>query len=761
MQAVKITMLYCPKCQQTYEEGVQRFCSNEGERLLPVQSSGKSAKQTGGVFTSILNRRTGEADDKFSSPAGFPKTQSSKFSSSRFRPPTDSKIFISEENIELELEPQVTKPFTPIFKLDENLTSLEHIGENETEAIERADLTTDYPETFIGQIIHDRYEIVEEIERDETGIAYLAEDTIVAEQKVVVKIMTNEESDDSFADNIFAEERNSFSHLNHSNIVKVIESGELTGGKSYLVTEYVEGKSVKNYLRENGEFNALRTARIIRQAADALEEAHQIGVLHRNIKPDNIILTVDENGAERIKLTNFNFSKEKLNEENLLYKSPEQVEGKVANFTSDGYSLAVVAYQMLTNRLPFNALSVGDLLKLQREGLTLRPSDLRADLSSTIDEVLEKALAFNAFDRYAKVRDFGDEFFSEIIINAPLETEETEEAETISDVIVEEKPSVEPSLVAEELTSKVIPDAEIQEGIFLEEDEDLIRSVKATEDLAWEKRSPKPLDKANPNRSTASLIGVAALLVVLFGVWYYFINRPSEPTFVEPPTEIANQNAPTVENPIPANTAQNVAPTPDDIDQIPLPRTISQPPDTEYFQNSKEDLKGEAMKNFLGFSLYYPKDWKRNEAKNNFLDISKTGKDELPVEQMLVSYYNSKGTFKADEGNFPAQVKETNATLKKLLPDYKVISEGRKTVNNGWQAYEIKFQGTGKAANGDKITLWGKRLFIPTAIRGMKNGYVITMLATSLSKEVKSVNDVGVKGDLATVLETFEPNQNF
>ncbi|MDQ3321275.1 MAG: hypothetical protein M3525_02265 [Acidobacteriota bacterium] len=90
-----------------------------------------------------------------------------------------------------------------------------------------------------------------------------------------------------------------------------------------------------------------------------------------------------------------------------------------------------------------------------------------------------------------------------------------------------------------------------------------------------------------------------------------------------------------------------------------------------------------------------------------------------------------------------------------------MISESEKTVNNGWRAYEVKFEGAGKTANGEDIKLWGRRLFVPAARNGMKNGYVSTMLATSLSPDVKNIEDVGVKGDLHTILYSFEPNRNF
>lgn len=757
------TMLYCPKCQQTYEEGVQRFCPNDNARLLSAPSAENSANQSGGVFTSVLNRKSSEEVEKFSSVPKFSQVEPTTVSRPSFRPPT-SKIFKPEPEFELELElpPKnesksfFTEPLEHLIKPDEVASGQSPLTDEEIDSADDPTFDQNSPTSLIEQTIQNRYHVVESIAQDESGIAYLAEEKTADDEKVVARILNDDDADDSSAGKILAEERDSLAQLNHPNIAKVIESGELSGGAPYLVTEYVEGSTVKDYLEKSGQFNALRAARIIRQTADALGEAHQNGVLHRRLKPENIVLTVDENGMERVKLTGFGESNEKLNEENLLYKSPEQVEGKTANFTSDGYSLAVIAYQMLTNRLPFKAASVGDLLKAQREGLLLGASDLRFDLLPTVDEILKKALAFNPFDRYEKVRDFGDEFFGEIIANAPLESEEEE---VIHDEAGEQIATDAPPLLKDE--------AAIMAAVAADEYTPSIREtnftdggVKATEDLAWEKRSPEPPNESSPRRNLFSMLGVAALLVALLGVWYYFINRPTE-TFVNAPSETVNQNAPLVENSPIAETNTITTPTPEEIEAPPPSRAINPPPDTVYFQNGKENLKGEATKNFLGFSLYYPKDWRRNEAKNNYLDVSKNAANGMPIEQMLVSYYNSKGTFKSDAGNFPALVKETNTTLKKILPNYKMISDGRKTVNNGWQAYEVQFQGTGKTAGGEAITIWGKRLFIPTAIRGMKNGYVITMLASSLSKDVNNAGDVGVKGELSSVLETFEPKQNF
>lgn len=777
---IRETMLHCPKCQQTFEEGVQRFCPNDNARLLPVSLTGEAESKTSGVFTNVLKRRTGEEGDQFSSVPKFSQIEPSKFSRPTFQPPASSKIFKSDPELELdttleiESKPLLKEPLPQNVKfgshqiiqepieIEKKVVELPFESETLVSADEPAPHSNDSG-YLLGQTIKDRYYIKEKISSDENAVVYLAEDKTIGDKKVIFKVLIDE-SGDTFTDKIFAEERLSLSNINHENIVNVFETGKLPDDKTYLVTEYIEGKTVKDHLEKNGQFNALRAARIVRQAADALSEAHQNGVLHRNLKPEDVVLTVDANGMERARLTNFGASKEKLDEENLLYKSPEQVEGKVANFTSDGYSLAVIAYQMLTNRLPFNGTSVGDLLRAQREGLKIKPSDLRADLPDTIDGILEKALAFNPFDRFEKVRDFGDEFFSEIIINATLEADE--EVEEIQEITIEAKPEMTP--VAKTTTVENVQTSAAAYSPSIREKFTTDGGVKATQDLAWEKRSPEPPNEPSPRRNLFSILGVAGVLIILLGAWYYFINRPAE-NFVQIPAESVNQNAVSAEtSPIVETNASN-APTPEDIETPPLTRSITPPPDSEYFQNSKENLRGDALRNFLGFTLYYPKDWKLNKiepekdlkSRSKFLDISKVASSGTPIEQFLVSYYNSKGTFKADTENFQSLVTETNTTLKAIVPNYEMVSKGEITINNGWRAFEVKFKGTGKTANGENITLWGRRMFVPTAIRGLKNGYVITMLATSLSKEVQSVDDVGVKGDLSLILETFEPNQNF
>lgn len=532
-------MLYCPKCQQTYEADSQRFCPNDDQRLLPAPAAGKSAKQTGGVFMTLLKRKTENRDDKsFSVP---------RFSQSGFEPPPSSKVFRpeTESESELKLESPPSKIFDPapnsgfdpelepppespaakllprLVKPDEIPSGQARLGDRKTNPAGRLALTKDDPTVLLGQTVKGRYTIAEQIGQDESGILYLAEDKIVPHKKVVVRILMDKETDDFFSSKFFAEERISLSHISHPNIAGVIDSGELTEGKSFIVTEFAEGVTVKDELQKIGQFDALRTARIIRQASYALSEIHQSAILHRNLKPENIVLTISESGAEQVKLTNFGAAKGKLNEENLLYKSPEQVAGKIANPTSDGFSLAVIAYQMLTGRLPFNAATVGDLLKSQREGLRLRPSEARSDLPPPIDGILEKALAFNALDRYRKVRDFGDEFFSEIAAHVSFQTEEEGEIAT--------------NRREAEKAASAVASGGIIHTPLVQETNRTAGGAKLAKNSARKINAPRTSNKTGPNQQIAlSIFSAAVLLAALLGGWYYFTT---------PTGESVNQNA--------------------------------------------------------------------------------------------------------------------------------------------------------------------------------------------------------------------------
>lgn len=821
-------MLYCPQCQQKYEEGTQRFCTNDGVRLLPASGTSAAANQTSGVFTNIFNRAApldAKDAEKFSPPPrSAAKSETKKPFQTSFRPPINSRIFKPEHAIEPEVkappvktfksepafeleledeprrqapfvqpppvsqmppeaviaaaaasasaappptEPEISAPSPPtekkpsprVIKEREVPASQATLGNRKTNPMGRAALTAENPEVLIGQTVKGRYRIVEKIGASETGFVYLAEDKIGGGKRVAVRILLDEEASAFFTDNIFAEERVRLSHVVHPNVASVIDSGELPEGKPFIVTEYVEGTSVKEMLARSGQFNALRAARIVRQASYALSEMHQSGIVHRGLTPENIVLTVSENGGETVKITDFGVSRGNQARENLEYKAPEQLEGKRATAAADLYSLAVIAYQMLTARLPFNAASGNALLKAQRAGFALSPTDLRFDVSPQIDEVLEKALAFNGSARFPKARDFGDAFFKAVSTAESAKTNAVEDAEKIE--IDSDEENVKTIAAAADLKSGA--SAAIENVAAVNDDsaakpaDQTAFEKKSSEDLPWERRSPEPPKTARMNWAMVVLFG--AIIAAAVAVVYFAANRQSQPPYVQTPPSVAASTEQMPQFAAPPPQQNSIA---EEIESPPLPRNVAPPADSVYFENSKQSMKPDAAKNFLGFSLYYPKNWRRNDAKNSFLDVSKNAPSGTPVEQMLVGFYDSRGTFKADRDMFPKLSKEkTESQLKPFVPNYRTVSEGETTVNGGWRAYEIKFEGAGKTANGENIKLFGRRLYIPAARNGMKNGYVLTMLATSLSPDVKGAEDVGVKGELASVLNTFEPNQNF
>jgi eukaryotic-like serine/threonine-protein kinase len=845
-------MLYCPKCQQTYEEGSQRFCSNDGGRLMPVSNTERASGKTEGVFTNLLSRNlpNPERDEKLASiprfvraepeeapifplpapifesdpdeieleldapqfftetsqvshdpPAPvFPESDITGEQSAGYEPvagrglapesapgaPTiefESTLDIPyeptaelESELEIpetrEIESPFERPLSRIIRPQDIPSGRAELGDRQVKPAGRDALTWNNPDVMLGQTVKGRYNIIDRVGEDESGVSYLAEDKIVTNKMVLVRVLMDEDEADEFTSKIYAEERISFAHINHPNVVGIIDSGELQEGKSFVVTEYVDGQSAKEILEETGQFAIARTARVIRQTSYALSEMHQNGILHRNLKPGSIILAHPDGGSEQVKITGFGFSGIRMGGEDLVYKAPEVLDGQVATFSSDVFSLAVIAYEMLTNRHPFSGSNAKQMLKSQREGMMLNPTNLRLDVPSVADKILEKAMSINPVERYPKARDFGDALFNALTTILPWDPplgDEAVEIIAVEDELPADVPAPPVPLFLVE-TPETSETPETAEAVVTEreiETEPVMAEAltEATEeDPAWTKRSPEPPKTSKPNWI---LLGILAVVLVGAGIyaWLYAWNRPPQPEYVvQPPKEQRSPDQPPItDDPNEANL------TAVDSGEVPPPaRSIQQPANTTFYQNSKQNLRGDLARNFVAFTLFYPNDWKVNESKESnesgtrgkFLDISRNAANGKTAEQMLMSYYESRGTISADEEKFPQFVAETNETLKKLIPSYQMLSQG-KTMVNGWWAYEVKFQGGGTTDTGEKLIVWGRRLFIPAARPGVKNGFEITMLATSFSQDVKSVDDVGKKGGLATVLYTFEPGRSF
>ncbi len=761
--------MHCPKCGNKYPDGSQRFCDADGERLLSLShEASRGGRQT--VFAGILS--TPEAVHAEVLPIEFviddedEKITDELMSELFFETEDDDNLFwsnnepengvrdedekaaevshgsVSESSIGLTALPRKIDP----AQIPAGHIEVDNDGDREHPSIRSLDFDPESPNDLVGRIVKGRYRVTELLREDDTGFAYVAEDGLANDRRVVVRILANEELDE-MTESILAEERISLSHINHPNVLRLIDSGQFANGINYLISEHSDALTAIDILDIHGPLSALRVAKLIRQAAEALSEVHHEGILHRDIRPEAILVTLAENDTELVKIADFGVSSGKPNSDNIYYRAPETLDGRIPTVAGDVYSLGVVAYQLLTGKLPFSGDTERAFLKAQRAGLETFPTDLRHDLSTDVDEVIERALSRDPLGRYPTARDLGEDLFA--ALTAAPDPMIDEAHVTVLDE--QNGPVKEGSIVpgSQRITIPANVSAE--------------RSADVDE-LAWTRRSPEPPAKPDPNWTRIAIVGSLCILLTAIGIWYYVLVRPTEPEFRVPTDQEAAN---------PANAPSQLPLTPEqraeDIEVPPLSRTIAQPPNTDFFQSSKQGLKGDLVRNFVGFSLYYPQNWKATGPKESadgktrgkFLDIANTTPEGRLKEQMLVSYYASNGTFKEDTAKFPQLVKETNETLKKLIPNFQMVSEGNTIVNGGWNAYEVKFQGSGTGDNGERLLVWGRRLFVPAARPGVRSGFEITMLATSYADDVRSVDDVGVRGDLGAILYTFEPGQNF
>lgn len=576
--------------------------------------------------------------------------------------------------------------------------------------------------SFIGRLVKGRYRVIELIGEDDAGAEYLAEDQIVAGKRVVVRILKKFDYDDD-VEAALEEERISLSHLALPNVTRLIDSGEFVDGSTFLISEFNDALSVAEVIQIHGSLPPLRVAKIIRDAAYALTDVHNQRILHRDLRPTYILLSDIENGAEHVKLSNFGLSVGEPNAENLAYCANEILRGEVPTVLSDIYSLGVIAFRMLTGQMPFAGNTVREILESKTAGLKFRPSGIDPEIPIAVDRVFEKVLAAEPTERYKTARDFGDDLFHAVIL----------------------RPVARPVEVAADKTA-------IAEAGSL-----LPRKVTAPTDQAapWTRRTPERINEPLSDWTRFAAGAFAVLVVISAIVWFMVEELPA----------LQDKNADQ------ANAAATAA-APDSKSSGEVPpaaRTIQQPLNTTRYENDRAKLTGDLYRNFVGFSIFYPDNWKfvgpqpssDGKIRGKFLDVSGADPEGELTEQLLISYFPSNGTFNEDTAKFKEMVTETNEALRKLIPNYRMVSEGETRLNGDWRAYEVRFEGNGPDGKGGRLDVWGRRLFVPAARPGIRSGFSITMLATSNSKDVHSVEDVGTKGELATILPTFEPDSNF
>ena len=252
-----------------------------------------------------------------------------------------------------------------------------------------------------------RYRILDELGRGATGIVYRAQDPaigrVIAIKTIRLSDFTDETERDRLRERLFREAQ-SAGILSHPNIVTIYDIAE-ENGLAYIFMEYVEGPPLERILNSHELLGKDVALSIFRQTATALDYAHRKGIVHRDIKPANILI---HEGA-LAKITDFGVAKilsQQMTQTGVMmgtpsYMSPEQVQGHAVDGRADQFSLAVIAYEILTGEKPFVADHLPSLLyRIVREE-PVPPQRLNPTLGPQVEVVLRKALSKNATDRYA------------------------------------------------------------------------------------------------------------------------------------------------------------------------------------------------------------------------------------------------------------------------------------------------------------------------------------------------------------------------
>jgi tRNA A-37 threonylcarbamoyl transferase component Bud32/class 3 adenylate cyclase len=283
------------------------------------------------------------------------------------------------------------------------------------------DLNTKPSLGLIGSILEDRYYIERELGRGGVGVVYLARDRKLHDKPVVVKVLLETFLRNEWVIVKFKQEKEALALIDHPGVVGIIDCGELSDGEPYIVMQYVDGSSLRNLIEaEPTGMDLEHCAAIIKQIGAALSAVHEKRIYHRDLKPENIMLQKLGRGAEQVKIVDFGIAKVKesvvahstitaaVTAGTINYMSPEQLRGEKVTAASDIYSLGVITYEMVTGRRPFNPSTTAHLAEMQREGVRVKPTDLRPRLPQAAENVILHALAFDPHERFQHAQDFGD-----------------------------------------------------------------------------------------------------------------------------------------------------------------------------------------------------------------------------------------------------------------------------------------------------------------------------------------------------------------
>src|SRR5438067_10496903 len=266
------------------------------------------------------------------------------------------------------------------------------------------------PDVEESRVYGSRYELHRRIARGGMADVYLARDSLL-DRPVALKVLFPEfATDRSFVER-FRREAQAAANLSHPNIVSVYDWGE-EGGTYFIVMEYVEGRSLAQILRDEGALLPDRAADVTIDIASALGFAHRHGVIHRDVKPGNVLISP----IGQVKVTDFGIARAVTTQENLTqtgtvmgtatYSSPERARGEPVDPRSDPYSLGIVLYELLTGSPPFTGDNPVSVAYKHVQEQPARVTQRNPQVPAALEAITMKAIAKNPANRYASADDF-------------------------------------------------------------------------------------------------------------------------------------------------------------------------------------------------------------------------------------------------------------------------------------------------------------------------------------------------------------------
>jgi eukaryotic-like serine/threonine-protein kinase len=287
-------------------------------------------------------------------------------------------------------------------------------------------------DTLIDTIFDGRYRIIRRLGSGGMANVYLAEDDELG-RRVAIKILNDRYANDELFVERFRREAKSAAGLSHPNIVSIYDRGEAEG-TYYIAMEVIEGRSLKELIRTTGPLRPAQAIAYSRQILSALRFAHRNGIIHRDIKPHNILVGAEE----RLKVTDFGIARagaSQMTEAGSImgtaqYLSPEQARGAPVNATSDLYSVGIVLYEMLTGEVPFTGDTPVEIAMKHLNEPPPPPSSVAPGIPADLDRVVLRVLAKDPEDRYQSAEEF-DSDLARIEAGLPVARETADAATAV------------------------------------------------------------------------------------------------------------------------------------------------------------------------------------------------------------------------------------------------------------------------------------------------------------------------------------------